>query len=406
MRVDLVSEHASPLALLGGEDAGGQNVHVACLAQAMAAMGLDVVVHTRRDDPALPDRVALADGYVVHHVTAGPPERLPKDALLPFMGAFARGLMDAWRDDRPDVVHAHFWMSGLASLRAGRAAGVPVAQTFHALGHVKRRHQGGADTSPDSRLTHEARLMREADRLIATCSDEVFELLRGGAPRRRVSVVPCGVDTGRFTPDGPRAPRGRRARLLTIGRLVPRKGVDDVIRALGRLDGAELVVVGGPPAARMDTDPELMRLRRVAAATGVADRVEFRGAVSREDMPAVVRSADVVVCAPWYEPFGIVPLEAMACGVPVVASRVGGLLDTVVDEVTGLHVPPRRPEALARAVGALLADDTRRAAMGRAGVRRARRHYSWSRVAASTVDAYLRMRVPAAESRHAEAATP
>lgn len=406
MRVDLVSEHASPLAVLGGEDAGGQNVHVACLAEGLARMGVDVVVHTRRDDPEPPAWMDVDAGYAVHHVDAGPPEALPKDALLPYMGAFGRGLLASWADDRPDVVHAHFWMSGLAALRAGRAAGVPVAQTFHALGLVKRRHQGSADTSPETRTAHEARIMREADRLIATCSDEVFELLHGGAQRQRVSVVPCGVDTDRFRPDGPRAPRGRRPRLLAVGRLVPRKGVDDAIRALARLRDAELVVAGGPPAHRRDTDPEVARLRGVAVAAGVADRVVFRGAVSRDEMPALMRSADVVVCAPWYEPFGIVPLEAMACGVPVVGSRVGGLLDTVVHEVTGLHVAPRHPEGLAAAVASLLADRGRRAAMGAAGVRRARRHYSWSRVAAATVDAYARMLTPVGDALRAEAAAP
>src|SRR5215211_3073477 len=155
VRIAMVSEHASPLALLGGVDAGGQNVHVADLARYLGALGHDVVVHTRRDDPALPRRVPFAPGVVIDHIDAGPAAPIPKDALLPHMRAFARDLVRVWAVDRPDVVHSHFWMSGLASVRAARALGVPVAHTYHALGVVKRRHQGSHDTSPPERLAVE-----------------------------------------------------------------------------------------------------------------------------------------------------------------------------------------------------------------------------------------------------------
>ena len=386
----MVSEHASPLAALGGEDAGGQNVHVAALALALARRGAEVVVHTRRDDPALPDRVAISDGVVVAHVDAGPPGPLPKDALLPHMPEFAGRLSAEWCTRTPDVVHAHFWMSGLAALWAAQPLGIPVVHTFHALGVVKRRHQGDADTSPSGRLDLERRIVAEADRIIATCSDEVFELIRLGADRRRVSVVPCGVDLDRFRPDGPAEPRGTRPRVVALSRMVPRKGVDDVIRAVAKLPDAELVVAGGPPPEAVADDPECRRLRAVAREHGVSDRVGFRGSLPREAVPALLRSADVVACTPWYEPFGIVPLEAMACGVRVVATRVGGLVDSVVHEVTGLHVPPRDPGALTAALAALLADPGRRRAMGRAGARRARERFGWDRVAGATMEAYAR----------------
>ena len=155
MRIAMVSEHASPLAVLGGVDAGGQNVHVAALATALGALGDEIVVHTRRDDPSLPRRVALASGVEVDHVDAGPPCEVPKDELLPYMGDFAEDLHAQWSSERPDVVHAHFWMSGLAALRAARRLGIPVVHTFHALGIVKRRHQGAKDTCPPSRLATE-----------------------------------------------------------------------------------------------------------------------------------------------------------------------------------------------------------------------------------------------------------
>jgi D-inositol-3-phosphate glycosyltransferase len=394
VRIAMVSEHASPLAVLGGVDAGGQNVHVAALATAMARQGADVVVHTRRDDVALPRTVRLAPGVLVDHVMAGPPTAVPKDDLLPYMDDFAVDLHRQWRADRPDVVHAHFWMSGKAALAAARPLGIPVVMTFHALGIVKRRHQGDRDTSPEGRLDLEGQLVRECDRVVATCTDEVFELLRLGGDSRRISVVPCGVDLSLFRPDAPSEPRtpGLR-RVVCVGRLVERKGVGNAIEALGRLRAAggpdtELVVAGGPDAAELDADPEVARLREVARTAGVEDRVVFRGRVSREGLPALFRSADVAVCVPWYEPFGIVPLEAMACGTPVIASAVGGLIDTVVHGRTGLHVPPRRPDVLAEVLGDLLADDERLTALGRAAARRARTKYSWDRVAAQTLQSY------------------
>ncbi len=391
MRIDMVSEHASPLAVLGGVDAGGQNVHVAALACALARRGVRVVVHTRRDDERLPERVALAPGVTVRHIDAGPPRVLPKDDLLEHMPAFAEELIRAWRDDPPDVVHAHFWMSAHAALLAARHLPVPVVQTFHALGVVKRRYQGDDDTSPPERLVIERDIVRRADEIVATCTDEVFELVRLGAARDRLTVVPCGVDLTLFTPDGPREPRTPgRQRLVSVGRLVQRKGIGNVIQALAQLPDTELVVAGGPPRDELGGDPEADRLLRIADAHGVADRVELRGRVGRAGLPALLRSADVVVCAPWYEPFGIVPLEAMACGVPVVASAVGGMIDTVVDGVTGMHVCPRDPDRVAEATRTLLDDPERRAAFGRAGVRRARRLYDWDRVAGATLEVYAR----------------
>ncbi len=389
MRIALVSEHASPLATLGGVDAGGQNVHVAALACALATLGNTVTVYTRRDDAKLPDRVMMGPGVVIEHVDAGPARPIPKDAIYPHVGAFAAALSRAWADERPDVVHAHFWMSGLAALDAAKPLGIPVAHTFHALGVEKRRHQGSADTSPDARIAQEKRILREADRIVATASAEVFELMRMGASPRRLKIVPCGVDLERFTPAGPAEKRyGDRIRIVTLSRLVPRKGIADVVEALAGVPNAELVIAGGGEGPDLVTDAEAQRLADVATAAGVADRVYLRGRVERADVPALLRSADVVACTPWYEPFGIVPLEAMACGVPVVVSSVGGLVDTVVDGITGMHVPPRSPRALAQALRSLAADPQRRALLGRLGAERARARYSWSRVAAETLDVY------------------
>jgi D-inositol-3-phosphate glycosyltransferase len=385
MRIAMISEHASPLAALGGADSGGQNTHVAELSAALAGLGHDVRVYTRRDSTDLPAQVRAADGVTVVHVPAGPAEVIAKDELLPHMDAFARWMAERWLEGvwSPDVVHAHFWMSGLAAIDAARQVEVPVVQTFHALGSVKRRHQGAQDTSPATRISAERAICRTVDRIVAQCSDEVAELVRLGLPRSRITVVPSGVNQRRFAPRGPAVPRapGMR-RVLTVGRMVPRKGFEDVVRAMRHIPGAECVIVGGPPAADLAREPYARHLTDLAASLGVGDRIRLVGAVPAEDMASWYRSADVVVAAPWYEPFGLTPLEAMACGVPVVAAAVGGLTDTVVDGRTGELVPPCDPRRLGTVVRGLLDDGRRRLAYSAAGLDRVRRCYSWPRAAA------------------------
>lgn len=397
MRIAMVSEHASPLAAIGGVDAGGQNVHVAELSAALGRRGHQVTVYTRRDDPDLPGRVLSAPNVEVVHVTAGPPTAVSKDEMLPYMPEMARAMATEWAVCPPDVVHAHFWMSGVAALDAADACipSPPVLETFHALGSVKRRYQGVADTSPKARQWLEPSVAVRVARIIATCPDEVSELVALGADPKRISVAPCGVDLELFTPSGPTESTTRRARIAVLGRLVPRKGIDLAIRALARLQTAgqhdvELQIVGGPagPGA-LDQDPEAKRLRALASELGVAGDVVFRGQLPRNAVPAFLRSCTAVVCTPWYEPFGIVPLEAMACAVPVVVAAVGGLQNSVVDQVTGLHIPPQDDEALAGALARLLSDAKWRRKLGAAGRRRVERHYSWDHVAALSEAAYL-----------------
>lgn len=385
----MLSEHASPLAVVGSVDAGGQNVHVAALASALAERGHTVDVYTRRDRRGLPDTAPLRDGVLVHHLAAGPAEHVAKDELLPYVGELAHALRRCLAVAEPTVLHGHFWMSGLACTDAAQILEVPVVQTFHALGSVKRRLQGVADTSPPERLDLERKVALRADRVIASCADEKRELVAMGVLSSRVDIVPSGVDCTWFVPDGTRAPRSQRHRLLVVGRLVPRKGAEDVIAALQWIEDTELVIAGGPRIEDVRHDAEALRLKALARDLGVAHRVHLVGQVPHTELPALIRSADLVVCLPWYEPFGIVPLEAMACGVPVVGSAVGGLLDTVVDGVTGVLLPPRRPRLAAASITALLRDEPRRAAYGRAGLERAAR-YTWARVARSTERSYLR----------------
>lgn len=404
MRIAMVSEHASPASPLGGHDAGGQNVYVAALSAELARRGHEVTVYTRKDAPDLPRSVrfcpapapglAASPRVTIEHVPAGPPGSVPKDQLLAYMPAFGDHLARAWTARTPDLVHAHFWMSGLASLLGSRGLDVPVVQTFHALGTVKRRHQGERDTSPAERIGVERWLGQQCSTVLATCTDEVLELTAMGVPPHRASVVPCGVDTDRFRPDGGTAgaPRRRhRHRLLATGRLVPRKGFDRAIRALAGLPDTELLIVGGPEPGLLDLEPEARRLRRLAGEVGVRERVRLLGSVPHERMPALLRSADVVLCTPVYEPFGIVPLEAMACGVPVVATGVGGHLDSVDDGVTGRLVPADcRSTALAHTVGELLRRRRLLRSCGRAGRRRALERFCWARVTDGVEEVYAR----------------
>jgi D-inositol-3-phosphate glycosyltransferase len=383
MRIAMISEHASPLAALGGTDAGGQNAHVAALAAALAGQGHEVRVYTRRDT-ADPPEVVPIDGYQVVHVPAGPAEPVSKDALLPYMGDFAEWMAADWRSTGlPDVAHAHFWMSGLAAITAGRACDVPVVQTFHALGSVKRRHQGAADTSPQHRIGYERQLGHGVDRIVVQCRDEIRELLLLGVPRTAMTLVPSGVDTGRFLPDGPAEPRADRPRILSVGRLVERKGFEELIRAMPLVPGAECVIVGGT-----GDQPYAHRLRELARECGVGDRVRLAGSVPVADMPRWYRSADVLAATPWYEPFGLTPLEAMASGVPVVGSAVGGIIDTVVDGVTGDLVPARDPRALGSALRRLLTDGVRRCSYAVAARDRAVQSYSWQGVATRITGVY------------------
>lgn len=392
MKIAMVSEHANPLTAVGGENAGGQRVHVAGLARALAERGHEVVVHARREAPEQPEFASMAAGVRVHHIDAGPAEVLSSGAVLDHIPELTRGLANAWRRDTPDVVHAHCWMSGLASRGAAGELNLPMALTFHTLGSVKQRYQATPGTSAPHRLEAERTLAREVDRVLATSTHEIDELVAMGGDPDRMEVIPCGVDLTQFRPTGERLVRDASGPvLLTVGRLVPRKGMDDAIRMLVELPECQLIVAGGPPSDASDTEPAARRLRQVAVDLGVADRVTFLGAVGRADMPALIRSADIVVCLPWYEPFGMVPVEAMACGTPVLGSRVGGLVDTVEEGGTGLLVPARDPRAAAAAARRMLAAPGLLRAMEQRGPTRAAELFSWQSVARRTENAYLHL---------------
>lgn len=377
MRIAMISEHASPL----GE--GGQQTHVADLSAALAEIGHEVRVYTRREDPTTPEVVTTRGGLRVVHVPAGPAHQLPPDLLLPYMGEFARWLEKHWRDGEwsPDVAHAHFWTSGLAAVTAARQVGIPVVQSFHELGAV-----GSGDGTP-SRSGYERALGRAVDRVVAQTQEEVRGLVRIGVPRAQLTVVPAGVDSERFSPDGPAAERDPHTpRILSVGKLVERKGFGEVIQAMRYVPGAEVVVIGGPPADQLSADPGASSLRALAERLQVGDRFRMVGAIPFRELPRWYRSADLFLAGEGQEEQEV--LEAMACGVPVVGAAVGGLGETVVDGLTGDLVPARDPRALGKALRRLVNDKVRRFTYATAALDRARQAYSWKRVAAQVGSVY------------------
>jgi D-inositol-3-phosphate glycosyltransferase len=396
-RIALISEHASPLAAAGGIDSGGQNIYVAQVARHLARLGHKVDVFTRRDSIEPPDLVNWQQGVRVVHVPAGPARFVRKEDLLPLMEDFCDYVRRfAEQNGGYSLCHANFFMSGLAAMELKRRLGIPFVVTFHALGRVRRQHQGDTDQFPAERLDIEERTIREADAVIAECPQD-YEDLTGlyGADPVKVAVIPCGFDQAEFWPIA--RPFARRALgfdrkeriLLNIGRLVPRKGIDNAIRALGRLARdrdvrARLVVVGGNSDLPCPiATPEIARLKAIATQQGVAEQVVFTGRRSREFLKLYYSAADVFVTTPWYEPFGITPLESMACGTPVVGANVGGIRYSVADNLTGNLVPPRDPDALAASLARLCGDAEYRKELGRNAIDRVHEQFTWGKVTRS-----------------------
>jgi D-inositol-3-phosphate glycosyltransferase len=368
-------------------------------------IGHDVDVFTRCDRSLLP-LVSRFENIRVINVPAGPAVQLPKEQLLPHMDAFAHFMIDFMKKEATpyNVVHANFFMSGLVGLHIKRALGVPLVTTFHALGRVRRLHQGESDGFPDARFAIEDDLVRHSDSVIAECPQDENDLIHlYDADPARIDLVPCGFDRNEFHPLERASARERlgwpqdKFIVLQLGRMVPRKGVDNVVRALGlcvheHQEDADLYVAGGnSDEANEIATPEIGRLRGIARECAVEDRVHFVGRHGRSTLKHFYNAADVFVTTPWYEPFGITPLEAMACGRPVIGADVGGIRYSVAHEETGLLVPPKDPAALARALVRIKRNPMLAQSMGEAGYARARTLFTWSGVAHSLAQVYARV---------------
>ncbi|MDN5914520.1 MAG: glycosyltransferase [Pseudonocardia sp.] len=381
MRISIVSANVSPLAEPGEPGWCGQAVRVAELADALAASGHQVSVLARRDDPARPATVEPRPGLTIRHLDGGPAAPLSQERLVATVPELAGRLEQLWQAERPELVHAHHWTSGLTVGAAVRDVGAAMVQTFHSLAGI------GPDVGPAGRASAERAVARSADRVVALSEDELFSLVQRRAPRSRVRVVPAGIDTEAWRPDGPSLRRAERPRLLTLAGPAAEGGVDEAVEALHGVSGAELYVAGGPSAERAGDDPDLARLCALARRVGVDRRVRFLGAVGRDDVPRLVRSCNVLVSAPRQESSGTAALEAMACGRAVVAT-VGGLRDAVVDQVTGVQVLPGRPAELAAAVRGVLADPGTCSGFGIAGRDRATSRFARQRVVESITEVY------------------
>jgi len=398
LHVAMLSVHTCPLAALGGKETGGMNVYVREVSRELGRMGVSVDVFTRSQNPTIPRVVSLGERARVIHLAAGDEAPMARVRVHGHLDEFVDGV-DAWRIARSidyDLIHAHYWLSGVAALRLKARWSVPVMQMFHTLGRLKNRvARTAAEQEPAIRLHEETRIVGDCDRIVAANVVERAELLRDyGAPASRIATIPCGVDTDLFVP-GDRGPaRARlgldeRPMLLWVGRVAPIKGLDTLLDAVARLRAtgraARLLIVGG------DTDEPMsdheVSLRRRIERLDLADSVCFVGPQPQSVLPVYYAAADVTVLPSYYESFGMVALEAMACGSPVIASRVGGLVTTVRDGVTGFLVADGDVEALAERIGALVADPDLRWRVGREGVRWAAQH-RWACVAEAVCKEY------------------
>jgi D-inositol-3-phosphate glycosyltransferase len=394
-RIAFISEHASPLATLGGVDSGGQNVYVGELAKHLVLMGYKVDIFTRWDNPNLPPVVSWVPDIRVVHVEAGPVEVMEKERLLPYMTTFTEFVLAFIETEAIgyDLIHANFWMSAMVAADIKRRLRIPFVVTFHALGAVRKLHQKENDKFPAERIDIERQIAQEADYIIAECPQDKEDLLRFyDTPPERICIIPCGFNPHEFYPLDRLLARmvlnidHNDPLLLQLGRMVPRKGVDTVLRALGRArrDGcpARLLVVGGETEELHAGDnPEITRLQQIAEEENVADAVTFVGRKNRDVLKYYYAAADIFITTPWYEPFGITPLEAMACGTPVIGSAVGGIKYSVEDGETGFLVPPNDADALAGRITALLDNKDLLDRMKNNSIKRVNTLFTWSNVA-------------------------
>ena len=385
LRVAMLSVHTCPLAALGGKETGGMNVYVRELSRELGRMGVEVDVFTRSQNASIPRVVPLGERARVVHLAAGPQAPMPRAAIHAYLDEFVDGV-DSWRLTQGadyDLIHAHYWLSGVAALALRERWSVPVLQMFHTLGRLKNRAaRSVTELEPALRLREETRIVGASDRIVAANVVERAELLRDYAAHApRIATIPCGVDTALFAPGDPTAARVALALqphpvLLWVGRIAPIKGLDTLLDAIARLRAAgtalSLLIVGGE--ADEPRNGHEVALRERLERLGLGTAVRFVGPLPQDVLPTYYVAADVTVLPSYYESFGMVALEAMACGSPVIASRVGGLVTTVRDGVTGFLVPESDVAALAERIGGLIADPDLRWHIGREGVRWARAH--------------------------------
>ncbi len=406
MRVAMLSYHTCPLAVLGGKDTGGMNVYVRELTRQLGRMGVHADVYTRSQNEHVPHVVHdLGFGNRVVHVPAGPEHPIPKADLANHVPEFVERVASfaAHKGLKYDVIHSHYWLSGLAARDLKQAWAAPVVQMFHTLGLMKNRIARTGETEGDYRIFGEREVLRVVDRIVAATPAELAQLQwLYEVKTNRISVVPPGVDLRRFYPISKDEAReyiglpANRRMLLFVGRIEPLKGVDTLLQAitlmrdsgtLRRHDIALWIVGGDAEDDEEEMSAEMARLHALRVDLGLHDFVTFLGKRAQDSLPYYYSAADVAVVPSHYESFGMVALEAMACGTPVVASQVGGLAYLIENGKTGYHVPDQDPEALCRALTALLDDADLHARMSAQAARTAQ-EYGWEKIAPRIVDVY------------------
>ena len=391
-RLALLSFHGCPVARLGEKDTGGMNVYVLQVAKEFARRGNKVDVFTRCHDPRDPQIVDLGDGARVVHLKAGPLSET-KEALYQYIPEFLNNLLAFQRSEETlyDLIHSHYWLSGRVGIALSQNWKVPHVTTFHTLAKTKLQARAG-ESETDLRVSVERRVMRSADAIIVSTAQERDDLARlYQTSPHKVRIIPAGVDLGLFQPldkNHARKELGLREKkvILYVGRIEPLKGLDILLNAVAMLEDTSdtrLLIVGGKPGL----DKELDRLKLLANQLGIADFVTFTGALGQTELPKYYSAADVFVLPSYSESFGLVALEAMACGTPVVVSRVGGLKTFVKDGETGYLIPWRCPEPFAQRIEVLLTNPPLREMMGKAAAAKARQ-MSWGGVANSMLDFY------------------
>ena len=404
-RIAVMSVHTSPLHQPGTGDAGGMNVYIVELSRRLASLGIDVEIFTRATAGGLEPVVELDEGILVRHVTAGPYEGLAKDDLPAQLCAFTSGVLRTEAMREPgyyDLIHSHYWLSGQVGWLAKERWGVPLIHSMHTLGKVKNAALAlGDDPEPTARLIGEDQVVDAADCLIANTRQEAGELVRFyDADPDRVAVINPGVDLDRFKPGSRAAARDEvgvphdAAVLLFVGRIQPLKAPDVLLRAAAALLERDpalrskliVAIVGGPSGSGL---AEPTHLHRLARRLGIADVTRFVKPVDQDRLADWYRAADVTVVPSYSESFGLVAIEAQACGTPVVAASVGGLATAVADGSSGLLIPGHDPEDYATAIGRLLGSPALLGTFGDAAVRHAAR-FGWAATAAATADVYSR----------------
>ncbi|MDR6943180.1 glycosyltransferase family 4 protein [Mucilaginibacter pocheonensis] len=401
-KIAFISEHASPLASLGGVDTGGQNVYVSQLAQFLTKHGYHIDIYTRRDDHMQKEVVNWRPGIRVIHVNAGPKKQVPKEELLPYMDEFGTNMLAFMEEQHInyDLIHANFFMSAVVAAQIKETLDIPYVVTFHALGYIRTIYQGSNDRFPPERVDIEKEVARKADYVIAECPQDRDDLLQHyQIEPEKIVIIPCGFSEREFYPINKGLARkflnlqADVPVLLQLGRMVPRKGVDNVIKGIAKLKmlgkRARLVIVGGE--ADLDSCPEIARLKKIAAEGDILDDIHFAGRQGRDKLKFYYAAADVFITTPWYEPFGITPLEAMACGTPVIGSNVGGIKYTVIDGETGALVNANDPDQLAEKINELAFDQDKLARLSMNAIKRVNQHFTWESVAHKMSSLYQKM---------------